>query len=41
MRLTASKPGSISFTAFFTTPQKRATIKTTVIKGADHFWNYF
>ena len=28
MRLTASKPGSISFTAFFTTPQKRATIKT-------------
>ena len=29
MRLTASKPGSISFTAFFTTPQKRATIKTT------------
>jgi alpha-L-fucosidase 2 len=29
MRLTASKPGRISFTAFFTTPQKRATIKTT------------
>jgi alpha-L-fucosidase 2 len=29
MRLTASKPGSISFTAFFTTPQKKATIKTT------------
>src|SRR5215213_2837197 len=29
MRLTASKPGSISFTASFTTPQKRATIKTT------------
>ncbi|TMI74285.1 MAG: glycoside hydrolase family 95 protein [Bacteroidetes bacterium] len=28
MRLTASKPGNISFTAFFTTPQKRATIKT-------------
>ncbi|MEO7049013.1 MAG: glycoside hydrolase family 95 protein, partial [Ferruginibacter sp.] len=28
MRLTASKPGSISFTASFTTPQKRATIKT-------------
>lgn len=32
MRLTASKPGSISFTAFFTTPQKRATIKTTPFK---------
>ena len=29
MRLTASKPGSISFTASFTTPQKRATIKAT------------
>ena len=29
MRLTASKPGSISFTAFFTTPQKKATIKIT------------
>src|SRR6187549_372900 len=29
MRLTASKPGSISFTAFFTTAQKKATIKTT------------
>ena len=29
MRLTASKPGSISFTASFTTPQKRATIKVT------------
>lgn len=32
MRLTASKPGSISFTASFTTPQKRATIKTTPSK---------
>ena len=31
MRLTASKPGSISFTAFFTTAQKRATIKTNPI----------
>jgi alpha-L-fucosidase 2 len=29
MRLTASKPGSISFTASFTTQQKRATVKTT------------
>ncbi|HZG23676.1 MAG TPA: glycoside hydrolase family 95 protein, partial [Chitinophagaceae bacterium] len=29
LRLTASKPGSISFNAFFTTPQKRASIKTT------------
>jgi alpha-L-fucosidase 2 len=29
LRLTASKPGSISFTAFFTTPQKSATVKTT------------
>ncbi|HVG16530.1 MAG TPA: glycoside hydrolase family 95 protein [Chitinophagaceae bacterium] len=28
MRLTASKPGSISFVASFITPQKRATIKT-------------
>ncbi|MEO6550479.1 MAG: glycoside hydrolase family 95 protein [Ferruginibacter sp.] len=32
MRLTASKPGSISFNAFFTTPQKKATIKTTAEK---------
>ena len=32
MRVTASKPGNISFTAFFTTPQKRATIKTTPSK---------
>jgi len=32
MRLTAGKPRSISFTAFFTTPQKRATIKTTASK---------
>ncbi len=32
MRLTASKPGKISFTASFTTPQKRATIKTTADK---------
>ena len=32
MRLTASKPGSISFIASFTTPQKRATIKTTPAK---------
>lgn len=32
MRLNASKPGSISFTAFFTTPQKKATIKTTPSK---------
>src|SRR5688500_16282713 len=32
MRLTASKPGSISFTAFFTTPQKKATIKATPSK---------
>ncbi len=32
MRLTASKPGSISFTASFTTPQKKATIKTTPAK---------
>ncbi|WP_121357429.1 glycoside hydrolase family 95 protein [Flavisolibacter nicotianae] len=32
VRLTTSKPGSLSFTAFFTTPQKRATIKTTPAK---------
>ena len=32
MRLTASKPGSISFTASFTTTQKKATIKTTPAK---------
>lgn len=32
MRLTANKPGKISFTASFTTPQKRATIKTTAAK---------
>ena len=37
MRLTASKPGKISFNAFFTTPQKRATIKTasTATGGKD------
>ena len=32
IRLTANKTRSISFTAFFTTPQKRATIKTTPSK---------
>lgn len=32
MRLTASKKGSLSFNAFFTTPQKRATIKMTPAK---------
>lgn len=37
MRLTASEPGSISFTAFFTTPQKRATIKTTQSKDLTIF----
>ncbi|MEO5944497.1 MAG: glycoside hydrolase family 95 protein [Ferruginibacter sp.] len=37
MRLTASKPGSISFNAFFTTPQKRATIKTTPQKELSIF----
>jgi alpha-L-fucosidase 2 len=31
MRLTASKSGSISFTASFTTPQKKATVKTTTV----------
>jgi alpha-L-fucosidase 2 len=33
MRLTANKPGSISFTAFFTTPQKGANIKTSPLPG--------
>ncbi len=33
MRLTANKPASISFSAFFTTPQKRATIKTVSLPG--------
>ena len=32
IRLTASKPGSLSFKAFFTTPQPRAVIKTTAAK---------
>lgn len=32
MRLTASKPGKLSFNAGFTTVQKRATIKTTPAK---------
>ncbi len=32
MRLSASRPGAISFTAAFSTPQKRALVKTT----ADH-----
>src|SRR5687768_12728315 len=33
MRFTASKPGSISFTASFATPQKKATIKTIPLSG--------
>jgi alpha-L-fucosidase 2 len=33
MRLTASKPGSISFTAFFTTPQTKAKVKTIPLPG--------
>ena len=33
MRLTANKPGSISFTASLTTPQKRATIQTSSVSG--------
>ena len=37
MKLTASKPGNISFTAFFTTPQKRATIKATPEKDLTIF----
>ena len=32
MRLTASKKGSISFTASFTTPQRKATVRTTSAK---------
>jgi alpha-L-fucosidase 2 len=32
MRLTANKPGSISFNAFFTTPQRNATVKATPAK---------
>ena len=32
MRLTASKPGQLSFTASFTTPQKKATVATTPAK---------
>jgi alpha-L-fucosidase 2 len=32
MRLTASKPGSISFIASFSTPQPKALIKTTAVK---------
>ncbi len=32
IRLTASKPGSISFTAFFSTPQPKAVIKATETK---------
>lgn len=32
MRLTASAPGSLSFAAFLTTPQRRASIKTTFAK---------
>jgi alpha-L-fucosidase 2 len=33
MRLTASKPGSISFTTFFTTPQTKAKVKTIPLPG--------
>jgi alpha-L-fucosidase 2 len=32
LRLTASKPGNLSFTASFSTPQAKATIKTTPAK---------
>lgn len=32
MRLSASKPGSLSFAAFFTTPQPNAVVKTTGTK---------
>jgi alpha-L-fucosidase 2 len=32
IKLTASKPGSISFTSFFSTPQPKAVIKTTDAK---------
>ena len=32
VRLTASRPGRLSFTAFFTTPQKKATLQTTPAK---------
>ena len=32
MRLTASKPGNISFNAFFNTPQPKATVKATSAK---------
>lgn len=32
MRLTASKPGSLSFRTFFTTPQPKAVVKTTPAK---------
>lgn len=32
MRLTTDKPGTISFTAFFSTPQAKAVIKTTSAK---------
>ena len=35
MHLTASKPGSISFTAFFSTPQPKASIKTTALKDLE------
>ena len=40
MHLTASKPGSISFTAFFTTPQPKATMKTTPVKRINYCRNY-
>lgn len=33
VRITASKPGSISFTAFFTSPQPSASVATTVSKS--------
>ena len=35
MHLTASKSGSISFTAFFSTPQPKASIKTTALKDLE------
>ncbi|RYY24304.1 MAG: glycoside hydrolase family 95 protein [Chitinophagaceae bacterium] len=35
MQLNSTKPGSISFAAFFTTPQKRATVKTVSLAGGE------
>ena len=41
MRLTASKPGSISFTAFFYHSSEKSRHQNNADKRVNDFWNYF